>query len=354
MAVTNAQEAARLKQQQQIQLQQQQKQMQQQQINSQQQKQQAAVSASQQQKAEAAKPKTTNTTTNPTNTGSTNGAGNVNVSGSYNSKYGQQLDGLLNQIMNPKKFTYDFNGDELFKYYADLYTQNGKQASMDAIGQASALTGGYGNSYAQQVGQQTYDEYLRNLYDKGMDFRNAAYQQYQDEQANLYNQYNTLYQTDQGEYTRWADQRDYNERVREFNENLDWQKMNAQQQYAAQYAMQVLANGQMPSAQLLGEAGLNPSDAQKMMAQLAAIGGGGGGGGGGSQTYYIDDYGVIFTNKNGKINLVDGTTLSPDTKLIPSNNRAGYEVAMEEMRAKEKKTSKNYQSAKSSSAKDLY
>ena len=88
---------------------------------------------------------------------------------SYNSKYGAQLDSLLKQIQNPQDFKYDFNGDELFKYYADLYTQKGKQASMDAMGQAAALTGGYGNSYAQQVGQHGYQQYLLSLYDKGLD-----------------------------------------------------------------------------------------------------------------------------------------------------------------------------------------
>ena len=176
----------------------------------------------------------------------------------YNSRYGTELDNILAQIQNPGEFKYDFNGDELFKYYADLYAQQGKQASMDAMGQAAALTGGYGNSYAQQVGNQTYDQYLQGLYDKGMEFQNAAYQRFQDNRDNLYNRYNALMAQDQSEYERWQDQRNY----------------------ALTICQQLLASGKMPTQEMLDAAGLSATDAQNMLATVPVAGGGGGGGGG--------------------------------------------------------------------------
>ena len=124
---------------------------------------------------------------------------------SYNSKYGAQLDNILQQIQNPKEFKYSFDGDEMFKYYADLYSQNGRQASMDAMGQAAALTGGYGNSYAQQVGNQAYDEWMRNLYDRGMDLYDRAYQRYRDNLGDQKDAYNMLSQQDQIDYGRYRD-----------------------------------------------------------------------------------------------------------------------------------------------------
>ena len=123
----------------------------------------------------------------------------------YASKYGAQLDNLLQQIQNPGQFKYEFNGDNLFKYYADLYTQKGKQASMDAMGQAAALTGGYGNSYGQQVGQQQYQQYLLNLYDRGMDLRDRAYQQYQDQLGNQKDAYQLMAQAEDTNYGRYRD-----------------------------------------------------------------------------------------------------------------------------------------------------
>ena len=123
----------------------------------------------------------------------------------YISKYGAALDNILQEIQNPKDFKYSFNDDEMFKYYADLYTQKGRQASADAMGQAAALTGGYGNSYGQAVGNQAYQQYLLNLYDRGMDLRNQAYQQYQDQRADQYNQLGALQGADQTDYGRYRD-----------------------------------------------------------------------------------------------------------------------------------------------------
>lgn len=123
----------------------------------------------------------------------------------YNSKYSAALDSILQQVQNPKEFKYEFNGDNLFKAYADRYAQMGKQASLDAQGQAAALTGGYGNSYGQQVGQQTYNTYLQGLYDKGLEMYDRAYQRYRDDQTELQNRYGILQSADQSDYGRYRD-----------------------------------------------------------------------------------------------------------------------------------------------------
>ena len=306
---------------------------------------------------------------------------------SFESKYGTQLDSIMQQILNPEKFKYDFNGDELFKYYADLYSQNGRQASMDAIGQASALTGGYGNSYAEQVGNQAYDEWMRSLYDKGMDLRDRAYQQYQDNIANQYNMYNVLANADQQDYDRYrdqiadwqnergyytdlwnnernfdygqysdqrnfdynvfSDQRNFDEQVRQFNENLNWDQMSTQQKYAYDTAMSMLQYGVMPSADMLAQAGISGADAQAlfnaMQAQLlmqqgGGSGGGGGGGGGGGRskkssssgdpyTYYTDEKGNYYTfDKKGNAYTVDPSLVNDDDIIDTSLANFSYNL----------------------------
>lgn len=49
----------------------------------------------------------------------------------------------------------------------------------DTMGQAAALTGGYGNSYAQGVGQQAYQGYLQQLNDNVPQLQAQALQTYQ-------------------------------------------------------------------------------------------------------------------------------------------------------------------------------
>lgn len=78
----------------------------------------------------------------------------------------QNLNTLYRQVMEYKPFNYDVESDPLYKQMADRYTQMGKTAMQDTMGQAAALTGGYGNSYAQEVGQQAYQQYLTALNDQ--------------------------------------------------------------------------------------------------------------------------------------------------------------------------------------------
>ena len=71
----------------------------------------------------------------------------------------------LNKKLNREDFSYDLNADSLYKQYAEQYRNMGKMASADVMGQAAAMTGGYGNSYAATAGNQAYQAYLGKLND---------------------------------------------------------------------------------------------------------------------------------------------------------------------------------------------
>lgn len=124
----------------------------------------------------------------------------------FQSTYEDKLNSLYDQIMNREAFSYNFNADPMYQLYKDQYTQSGKRAMEDTIGQASALTGGYGNSYAQSVGQQTYQNYLNDVNNMIPELRNQAYQQYMDEGQQLLNQYNITGDAYNREYGQYRDQ----------------------------------------------------------------------------------------------------------------------------------------------------
>lgn len=128
-----------------------------------------------------------------------------NKPGAYESNYSAQIQGILDQIMNREKFTYDFNADPIYQQYADRYQQQGKLAMMDAMGQAAALTGGYGSSYGQQVGQQTYQGYLQGMNDIIPELRDAAYQVYRDEGDQMLTQASLLQGLEETQYGRYRD-----------------------------------------------------------------------------------------------------------------------------------------------------
>ena len=125
--------------------------------------------------------------------------------GGYQSAWQAQLTDTINKIMNRDKFSYDLNGDALYQQYKDMYTTQGKQAMMDTMGQAAAMTGGYGNSYAQSVGQQTYQGYLQQLNDKVPELYQLALSQYNQEGQDLLNQYALLGEQENRDYGRHRD-----------------------------------------------------------------------------------------------------------------------------------------------------
>ena len=131
--------------------------------------------------------------------------------GEYQSAWQQGIDNTINKILNREKFTYDVNGDALYQQYKDQYVNQGKMAMMDTMGQASAMTGGYGNSYAQSVGQQAYQGYLQQLTDKIPELYQLALDKYNSEGNELYNQYGLLSDRENVDYGRYRDDvSDYN------------------------------------------------------------------------------------------------------------------------------------------------
>lgn len=212
-----------------------------------------------------------------------------NKPGDYASNYTQQLNDLYSQIMNRDPFRYNLNEDMLYQQAKDQYMLTGQQAMMDTMGQASALTGGYGSSYASTAGNQAYQQYLTALNNMVPEFYDRAYAQYQNEGEDLFNRYALTQQMDQTDYDRWSDAVNqwnadrafgldqystlYNQDYSQYSDALNyWSNMGAQENadywngrnQAYQTAMAMLEKGKMPSKDMLAAAGISNADAKKI------------------------------------------------------------------------------------------
>lgn len=122
-----------------------------------------------------------------------------NNPGNFSSTYKGQLDNIYNQIINRPSFSYDLSSDPLWAQYKDQYTALGKTAMADTMGTAASLTGGYGSTYAQNVGQQAYNGYLAQLNEMIPDLYSMALNKYQmegDQLNTAFGAANTLYGND--------------------------------------------------------------------------------------------------------------------------------------------------------------
>lgn len=97
----------------------------------------------------------------------------------------RQYDRALNDITGRKAFRYDLSEDQLFQQAKDQYQAMGKTAMQDTMGQASAMTGGYGNSYATTASNQAYQSYLKQLNDSIGDYYAMALSAYNNETDRL-------------------------------------------------------------------------------------------------------------------------------------------------------------------------
>ena len=206
--------------------------------------------------------------------------------GEYKSQYGGYITGLMNEINNYQPFNYDYTKDKSYQAALAEQVRLGQRAMRDASAQAAALTGGYGNSYGATAASAAYNQHLQKATSMIPQFEELAYSKYmqgkQDKYSQLsmyqnadatdygryrdsvgdyqamlnyytgladtaYNRGNDRYKTDYNNaYEMWRAQqadeqnaRDYAEKVRQYNENMAFQREQYEyqkQQDAAQQA----------------------------------------------------------------------------------------------------------------------
>lgn len=146
---------------------------------------------------------------------------------SYTPVWEEAAQQYLQQYQNREPFSYDFATDALWQQYADQYANSAKLAMMDTMGQAAAMTGGYGSTWAQAVGQQAYNQQMSQLNNIIPELESRAYDRYQQEGNDLLTQYSLYRDLENQEYAKWRDavsdyqwQQSFDESKRQANASL--------------------------------------------------------------------------------------------------------------------------------------
>ena len=136
--------------------------------------------------------------------------------------YTDQIKNLLDEIQNRDKFSYDLSNDTLFQQSLASAMASGKTAMQDTMGQAAALTGGYGSTYATSAANQTYNQFIEDAYNNLPEYYQMALQAYEMEGNEMYMELSALNDADRSEYEKL-----YNA----YNANFQ----NAQTMYQTEY-----------------------------------------------------------------------------------------------------------------------
>lgn len=178
----------------------------------------------------------------------------------YQSQWTEQIDKIWNDYQSRGPFEFNVNEDALYQQYRDRYIRDGQIAMEDTLGQASALTGGYDNSYAQSVGQQTYNRYLEGLNDIVPELYAMALDRYTQQGNDMLAQYGLLMDRENQDYGRYQDAM-----------SLARSQVDA-----------MLSIGKRPSQDLIDQSGLSKEYVDAILSQFAGSSGGGNSGGGSS------------------------------------------------------------------------
>lgn len=123
----------------------------------------------------------------------------------YKSQYQGQMDAALDKVTNREAFTYDPLKDVSYQSLAKVYKQQGDKAAKDTLGDAASLNGGYGSSYAVTASQQVRNDYNQQLASQIPALKEAAYNQYMNEQNLNLSTLDALRAADDAAYGRHRD-----------------------------------------------------------------------------------------------------------------------------------------------------
>lgn len=96
----------------------------------------------------------------------------------YENRYDDEINSMLESILNRPDFSYDPETDPLYSQYKKAYNREGDRATADALAAAAAASGGIPSSYATTAAAQAGNYYASQLTDKIPELYELAYNKY--------------------------------------------------------------------------------------------------------------------------------------------------------------------------------
>lgn len=130
------------------------------------------------------------------------------TSPSFESPYTAKKDDYLGRLEN-RSFSYDPETDISAQAYKKMYTREGERATKDAMGTASAMTGGIPSTYAVTAGAQAGQYYASQLSDATAKLEQQAYNRYMQEKNIDLAILDSLSSMENTDYSRFSNDRNF-------------------------------------------------------------------------------------------------------------------------------------------------
>lgn len=134
----------------------------------------------------------------------------------YASDYTGRIDEMIRQVLSRDDFSYDPDTDPMYQKLKDEKVYLGKRAMNDAVGAASALSGGYANSFAAVAGEHAYQDYMAQLAGGMNDMYQLALSAYDAETGRMESELKALTDAEEKAYERYIND------VNEYTQALEY------------------------------------------------------------------------------------------------------------------------------------
>lgn len=124
----------------------------------------------------------------------------------YTNRYDDTIQELIQDILNREDFSYDPATDPLYQNYRKQYTREGQRATEDALGAASAASGGLPSSYASTAAGQAGNYYAAQMTDKIPELYQLAYNQYLNDYNMQLSDLGVVQGAEQSDYDKYLNQ----------------------------------------------------------------------------------------------------------------------------------------------------
>lgn len=148
----------------------------------------------------------------------------------YESRYDDTIQDLIQQMLERPDFSYDPSTDPLYQNYRKQYTREGQRATADTLGAAAAASGGIPSSYATTAAGQAGNYYAAQMTDMIPQLQQLAYDQYRNEYEMLLSDLGAVSGAEQMDYNKYQDRLNQYNTDRNFSYGQFLDELNAQSQ----------------------------------------------------------------------------------------------------------------------------
>ncbi|MGM9646768.1 MAG: hypothetical protein ACI3YH_01385, partial [Eubacteriales bacterium] len=196
--------------------------------------------------------------------------------GTYQSKYSEQIDAILNDILSSNYQGYDANSDPTYSQYKKSYLREADRTEKDVLGQYANMNGGMSSTAAISAASQAGNNFKAQLADKIPELEAAAYERYLSELSGKRQNLSDLTALEEMEYGRFTEEEsrklaEYQQAQSEYDTALNRLLQAAEisqskEDSEASRALSQIGYGVMPSQAGLKALGIDEETAKSLMA----------------------------------------------------------------------------------------